>query len=294
MLLIKFIINTIKKIVFLQQLMKILANFAPLKTLKIKYNLLKITVTVLRSNFLCFYVRNYNLVQFVIYFILVLLTSKIFASNYTECTSSAEADTAAETTVNFYKIIGIYYIADLLISNPNIQDQTTPLALSSVDNHTFLDPNLSEESDNSDTKSDNSDTKSKDSDTESNDSDTDPLTKYSAKIIFNLFKLALQNCETDEDIFEKSMEFMSTKFPNDLFAKTEVETKNPLANINVFQEKATQELIFASQEEFYQFLYFRSAITAYNVGLITNTLDEIEKIEETYNFVLELFISEKE
>lgn len=135
-----------------------------------------------------------------------------------------------------------------------------------------------------------------DSNSESeSDSETGILNKYSSVIIFNTFKEHMKNCSTPEQIVARSMDFIETKFPHQLLAKTSDELNNEGALINVFQEKLSKEIILDNEIDTSLFIFFRAGISTYNAAMLLDILNkpESQKVVEQVFFATVKHIVDK-
>lgn len=118
-----------------------------------------------------------------------------------------------------------------------------------------------------------------DSDTDSN---VDLLEKYNPTTIFNTYKLYTQHCKNPEEVYQRSMDFMKTGFPEQFLAKTIEELSKPETLINRFQEKAGDEIVLKSLIEIDCFVNFRTAMITYNVSLVRNILEDPEQVKNIF------------
>lgn len=113
------------------------------------------------------------------------------------------------------------------------------------------------------------------------DSDEDLLDKYHPSILFNSYKLYTQHCKNPDEVYQKSMDFMKTAFPEKFLAKTLEELAKPETFINKFQEKAGDEIVLRSLNEIDCFHNFRTTIITYNVSLLKN-IENPEQVKHIF------------
>lgn len=92
--------------------------------------------------------------------------------------------------------------------------------------------------------------------------------------IFDKYKTVLKESTTPEEVIKNTMDFMHTKFPHELLAKTEEELGNSQAPINVFQDKLMETINFDDKYEYLSYIYLRAGISTYNSVLLLNAWDD--------------------
>lgn len=124
---------------------------------------------------------------------------------------------------------------------------------------------------------------------DSTESDVDPIEKYSARVIFNAYKMYLYDFRKT-DIVKDSMEFMDTQFPRELLGRTQEELKEELCVVIRFQAHVANLEVSNVERDLLN--KFRSAIITYNVALVTEVLNKPEQVRNLFNFTLTSFQEE--